>query len=239
MATNPSPLQVEPLGDQALLVVLGEGIDRAVNDRVHQLAALLRQEAPPGLLDLVPAYATLAVHYDPAAWADHPRGPHAALRAEIERLWRESGAALQLAVRQVEIPVCYGGDYGPDLGEMAFHQGLAEAEMAARHAADSYRVFMLGFTPGFAYLGGLAPGLAAPRWSTPRPRVPAGSVAIAGLQTGIYPQETPGGWQIIGRTPCRLFDPEREEPCLLRPGDQVRFTAITEAAFRAQVQGLP
>jgi KipI family sensor histidine kinase inhibitor len=228
---------VEPLGDRALLVVLGEGIDGAVNDRVHHLAALLRERNLPGLHDLVPAYATLAVHYDPAAWAAHPRGPHAGLRAELEKLWHAHGDTVRTQGRVVELPVCYGGEHGPDLGEMAFHCGLTEPALVSRHAGDAYRVFMLGFAPGFAYLGGLAPGLAAPRRPTPRPRVPAGSVAIAGLQTGIYALDTPGGWQIIGRTPRRLFDPALDEPCLLRPGDQVRFVAISAAEFRDQQAG--
>jgi len=224
-------LRVEPLGDEALLVVLGEGIDGAVNDRVHHFAGLLQGSALPGLRDLVPAYATLAVHYDPAAWADFGQTPYAALAAALERIWRTAGGAAPLPGRVVEIPVCYGGQYGPDLGEMALHRGMAEADLIARHAADAYRVFMLGFAPGFAYLGGLAPGLAAPRRATPRARVPAGSVAIAGLQTGIYALETPGGWQIIGRTPLRLFDPSLDPPCLLRPGDRVQFRPIPESAF--------
>jgi KipI family sensor histidine kinase inhibitor len=123
----------------------------------------------------------------------------------------------------VEIPVCYGLEYGPDLDAVAAHCGLSPDEVIARHTAAEYRVYMLGFSPGFPYLGGLDPNIAAPRRETPRIKVPAGSVGIAGMQTGIYPLESTGGWQIIGRTPMRLFDPGLEEPCLLRPGDRLRF----------------
>jgi inhibitor of KinA len=133
----------------------------------------------------------------------------------------------------VELPVCYGGEFGPDLGEVAGHCGLSEPEVIARHSGAEYRVYMLGFAPGFAYLGGLDPAIAAPRRQTPRLKVPAGSVGIAGLQTGIYPLETPGGWQIIGRSPQRLFRPGQEEPCLLKPGDRLRFVPIDLAAYRA------
>jgi inhibitor of KinA len=133
----------------------------------------------------------------------------------------------------VEIPVCYGGEFGPDLAEVARLCALSEEEVIARHAAASYRVYMIGFSPGFAYLGGLDAAIAAPRRATPRTLVPAGSVGIAGLQTGIYPLATPGGWQIIGQTPKRLFLPEREAPCLLSPGDTLRFVPIGAEAFRA------
>jgi len=220
------------MGDRALLVVLGEGIDPAVNDRVHHLAAVIRASGLPGLTDLVPSYATLAVHYDPVAWAAGGR-PFEALRAELGRLWAGAGAAAPPAPRQVEIPVCYGLEYGPDLDTVAAHCGLSRDEIVARHTAAEYRVYMLGFSPGFSYLGGLDPTIAAPRRETPRIKVPAGSAGIAGMQTGIYPMESPGGWQIIGRTPMRLFDPGQEEPCLLRPGDRLRFVPVDLDAYQA------
>ena len=131
----------------------------------------------------------------------------------------------------IEIPVCYGGEFGPDLDAVATHCGLEPAEVSARHAAGDYRVAMLGFMPGFAYLLGLDESLHMPRRASPRTRVPAGSVAIGGAQTGIYPRELPGGWQLIGRTPLTLFDPSQAEPALLRPGQRVRFRAIDAAAF--------
>jgi inhibitor of KinA len=233
IAAQSPPLQVEALGDRALLVSLGKGIDPGVNDQVHKLAALLRERNLPGVHDLVPAYATVAVHYDPLAWSGGDGPPHASLCREIRRLWEGAGAAALPPPRQVEIPVCYGGEFGPDLAEVAALCSLSEAEVIARHAARTYRVYMIGFSPGFAYLGGLDPAIAAPRRGTPRTRVPAGSVGIAGLQTGIYPLATPGGWQIIGQTPKRLFLPERESPCLLGPGDNLRFVPIDAETFHA------
>jgi len=235
-STRNPPLQVEALGDRALLVILGQGIAPEVNDRVHKLAALLRERALPGVLDLVPAYATLAVHYDPVAWSGGEASPHDALKRELLRLWKGAGKAVIPPPRQVEIPVCYGGAWGPDLAEVASLCGLSEGEVIARHTAATYRVYLLGFSPGFAYLGGLDATFAAPRRATPRTRVPAGSVGIAGLQTGIYPVATPGGWQIIGQTPRRLFLPEREQPCLLGPGDRLRFVAVDAEAFRAYAE---
>ena len=230
------PLQVEALGDRALLAILGQGIDPGVNDRVHKLAALLREASLPGVLDLVPAYATLAVHYDPVAWSGGEAALHEALTRELLRLWKGAGRASTPPPRQVEIPVCYGGAFGPDLAEVASLCGLSEEEVIARHTAATYRIYMIGFSPGFAYLGGLDATIAAPRRATPRTRVPAGSVGIAGMQTGIYPVATPGGWQIIGQTPMRLFLPEREHPCLLGPGDRLRFIPVDAEAFRAYAE---
>jgi len=206
------------LGDSALLLTFGAGIDPAVNDRVHQLSRAITRASLPGILGLVPAYASLAVHFDPLRWEPE------SLAQALEALRGEQASAAP--PRTVVIPVLYGGEDGPDLEEVARHCGLAPADVIARHCSGHYRVHFLGFSPGFPYLGGLDPALAAPRRATPRTRVPRGSVGIAGPQTGIYPLETPGGWQIIGRTPLDLFDPLREEPCLLRAGDSLRFQAV-------------
>jgi KipI family sensor histidine kinase inhibitor len=229
------PLTVEALGDRALRVVLGQGIDPAVNRQVHQLAALIRASGLQGVEDLVPAYSALTVHYDPVAWAAEGRQPFAALAAELRALWLGAVTGTLPAPRQVEIPVCYGGDFGPDLADVARLCGLTEDEIVRRHCAAEYLVYLLGFAPGFPYLGGLDPTIAAPRRGTPRMKVPAGAVGIAGMQTGIYPLETPGGWQIIGRTPRKLFDPAQEEPCLLKPGDLLQFVPMDETAYRAAV----
>ncbi len=226
-------LQVEPMGDRALLVILGKGIDPGVNDQVHLLTALIRERKLPGVHDLVPAYATLTVHYDPVAWSGGRLHPHQALRRAILHLWREAGTIACPSPRTVEIPVCYGGAFGPDLAEVATLCALSEDEVIARHTAVSYRVYLIGFSPGFAYLGGLDPAIAAPRRGTPRLRVPAGSVGIAGMQTGIYPLATPGGWQIIGQTPSPLFLPDQENPCLLNAGDRLRFVPIDAGTFHA------
>ncbi len=232
-------LRIEPLGDRALLVILGEGIDSHVNDQVHALADALRKRKLPGVQDLVPAYATLAVHYDPAPWAGHAASPFQVLETEIRHLeWKAESGSLP-DPRLVEIPVCYGGEWGPDLREVAELCRLGEQIVVDRHTAPEYRVFMLGFTSGFPYLGGLDPSLAAPRRETPRPSVPAGSVGIAGMQTGIYPLETPGGWQIIGRTPLSLFNPSAQDPCLLSPRDRLRFVAIDPDEFQRLAEARP
>lgn len=239
---RPAPgaiLRVEPMGDRALLVVLGEGIDAQVNDQVHGLVSTIRKSGLPGILDLVGAYATVTVHYEPSIWAGQGTPPHEAVTSEILRLWKETGASSLRPSRLVEIPVCYGGDFGPDLEEVAHHCGLSPKAVITRHSSSAYRVFMLGFAPGFAYLGGLDPTLATPRRETPRLKVPAGSVGIAGAQTGIYPLDTPGGWRIIGRTPLKLFDPSLEEPCLLGPGDRLLFSPIDEATFHAHTEDRP
>jgi KipI family sensor histidine kinase inhibitor len=232
-------LRVEPMGDRALVVVLGEGIDARVNDQVHSLASTLRKSGLPGILDLVGAYATLTVHYEPSIWAGEETPPYEAITSEILRLWKDARAARVRPSRLVEIPVYYGGDFGPDLEDVARHCGLSSEAVITRHSNPAYKVFMLGFAPGFAYLGGLDPALAVPRRETPRLKVPAGSVGIAGTQTGIYALDTPGGWQIIGRTPLKMFDPSLEEPCFLRPGDRLRFSPIDEAIFHAHAGDNP
>jgi KipI family sensor histidine kinase inhibitor len=222
--------RVEPLGEAAVLLSFGEGIDPRLNDRVHAMAARIRAAGLPGILEVVPAYATLAVHFDPLRWDG------AALGAQLCAL---AGGSRPAPGRRVEIPVLYGGAAGPDLEALAAHCRLTPEEVVARHAAAEYRVFLLGFVPGFPYLGGLDPALAAPRRATPRQRVARGSVGIAGAQTGIYPLDTPGGWQLIGRTPLALFDPLAPEPCLLRPGDRLRFRAISAETYAALAGGRP
>lgn len=222
---QPDPL-LAPLGDRALRVDFGPRIDAELNARVHGLAARIRRAELPGITDLVPAYASLAIHYQPEAWTGEGGSPCDALIDALAPLLRDQADPTAEPARTIEIPVRYGGEHGPDLEEVADRAGLSPADYAGRHAAGRYRVYMLGFTPGFAYLGGLDPLLAAPRRATPRTRVPAGSVGIAGEQTGIYPCDSPGGWQLIGRTDLVLFDPFRPEPCLLRPGDEVRFIPV-------------
>ncbi|QSX77352.1 5-oxoprolinase subunit PxpB [Agrilutibacter solisilvae] len=217
---------LEALADDAWLLHLGDRIDPALNARVHALCAHLQARRPHWVRDLVPAYASVALFFDPAAidgdaaarWlleqaqgAAHSQGPqHAA----------GDGSRL------VEIPVAYGGDDGPDLATSAAELGLTPEEFVRRHADREYTVAMIGFAPGFPYLLGLDPALALPRLATPRTRVPAGSVGIGGAQTGIYPRESPGGWRLIGRTPSVLFDATRQAPSLLASGDRVRFVPL-------------
>lgn len=214
------------LGDAALLLELDGAIDAALNARVHALAHALSTRRPAWVVDLVPAYASLAVFVDATAFADAEdplREAEAALHPLLaaERVAHDAATA-----RCIEIPVHYGGDDGPDLLRVAGHAGLAPEDVVRRHAGAEYTVAMLGFAPGFPYLLGLDAQLATPRLATPRTRVPAGSVAIGGSQTGLYPRMGPGGWNLIGRTDAVLFDPRNEPPALLAPGDRVRFVAV-------------
>jgi KipI family sensor histidine kinase inhibitor len=228
-SAGPAPT-IEALGDSALLLRFGEPMATtatpATNAQVHALAARLQAARPGWLLDLVPAYASLGVCFDLA------RIEARQAQAWIEQALRQPApATVPLPARCIEIPLVYGGEYGPDLDAAAAELGLTPAQLAARHAAGDYRVAMLGFAPGFPYLLGLDPALALPRLATPRTRVAAGSVGIGGAQTGIYPCASPGGWRLLGRTPLALFDPQREPPALLAPGDRVRFVAINARDF--------
>jgi inhibitor of KinA len=230
-------MRIEPLGDRALLVHLGDTIDEATLERVREGRARL---APlPGVRDVVAGYATLAVHYDPRLVAGAGRTSretaHATMEAMVERALAAGGRAAPEAPRLVEVPVRYGGADGPDLDEVARHHGIDAGEVVARHVEGTYVVHVIGFVPGFPYLGGLDPRLATPRRATPRTLVPAGSVGIGGAQTGVYPIASPGGWQLIGRTPLRLFDARRDPPALLRVGDRVRFRAV-DAAEMAEIE---
>ena len=228
-----NPVAIEPLGEDALLLRLDRRIDPAVNARVHALAQRLQDARLPWLRELVPAYASLALHLDPRMSLE------AAMDAVRALLNHDGPAPVQPATPAptVEIPVCHTPAFAPDLDALAARAGLSRTEAIALHCAGEYRVAMTGFAPGFPYLLGLDPRLAAPRLATPRPRVAAGSVAIGGAQTGIYPREGPGGWHLVGRTPAALFDPVREPPCLLAPGTIVRFVAIDEARFHALAAG--
>lgn len=218
--------QIRPAGDRALVVEFGEAIDPAISAMVTRLDARLTALRPAGLVETVPTYRSLMVHHDPVA------GDPEALAATLERLAfeaaRETHAPSNGAVegRVVEIPVVYGGDVGPDMAYVCEKTRLSPEEVVLRHTAPTYVVYMIGFLPGFPYLGGLDPRLATPRLATPRLKIPAGSVGIGGQQTGIYTVESPGGWAVIGRTPLVMFDPMREEPCLLLAGDRVRFVAV-------------
>ena len=226
---NEREWRVEPLGEDALLLRFEQRLDPAINQRVHALAAAIESRRPAWLRELVPGFASLALGIDPNAVAAPDALQHA-------RDWLRQGAfdtheATEATLPLFEVPVCYGGEYGPDLEALAAHAGLSAHEAIARHAAGVYRVAMLGFAPGFPYLLGLDRGLAMPRLDTPRTRVAAGSVGIGGAQTGIYPRQGPGGWRIIGRTPLTLFDPARATPNLVAPGQQVRFVPIDADEF--------
>ena len=212
-------------GDSAIVVEFEARIDVAVNARAIALAAALEAAAIRGVRDIVPTYCSVAVYFDPLRTAYDQLVEHIQLELVHPSQEPETGRV------PLRIPVCYGGDLGPDLAEVAAFARMSEDEVVRRHTATTYRVFMLGFVAGFAYMGTVDAAIAMPRRATPRVRVPLGSVGIAGVQTGIYPAETPGGWRLIGRTPLTPFDPARAEPFLMQAGDHVQFHAITREEF--------
>lgn len=210
-----------PLGDSALLIRFGGEIDPGLNQHVHELDALLNVEKPAGVVETVPAYATLLVHYDPLqlTYAETTDW----VNAELDKV----NSTASRKPRRIEIPVRYGGVSGPDLEFVAAYHKLSVQEILRIHTSRTYIVYMMGFTPGFAYMGKLDDSIVTPRLETPRTKVSAGSVGIAGAQTGIYPIDSPGGWRIIGRTDVRLFDLAADGVFLFAPGDTVQF--VTEA----------
>lgn len=216
--------RIEALGDCAALIHCGDRIGADVNAQALAITRALIDAGLPGVTDIAPAYASVCVRYDPGAWigAD-AHSPFARLAASLGAFVDHARSAAPIDAGLVEIPVSYGGESGPDLDDVATHAGLMREAVIDLHCGAEYRVAMLGFTPGFAYLLGLPEALRMPRRATPRTRVPAGSVAIGGAQTGVYPRETPGGWHLIGRTELNLFDAVRDPPALLKPGMRVRF----------------
>ncbi len=214
-----------PLGDVGFLVEFGDSIDPAVNDRAVSFARAVERARLPGVVEVVPTYRSAAVYIDPV------ETDLASLRKALKVLTGDLPTEPAGGRRTVTIPVFYGGEAGPDLPALAERAGLSVEQVIALHASVEYRVYMLGFSPGFPYLGPVPEAIAAPRLPEPRIHVPAGSVGIAGLQTGIYPQDSPGGWRIIGRTPLTLYNPTRTNPFLLEPGDRVRFVPIDQREF--------
>lgn len=207
-------------GDSLVILELGTTIDPHQHARVVQLAAALSAAALPGVTDIVPAYGTIGLHFHPL------QTDLALLQSTAQRLEARLDDAPAVMGPLHEIPVRYGGEDGPDLGEVAAFAGCTEDVVITRHSQVEYRVYLLGFVPGFAYLGVVDATIAAPRRRVPRERVPAGSVGLAGAQTGVYPRSTPGGWQIIGRTPAALVDPVQSLEARLMPGDRVRFIPV-------------
>jgi KipI family sensor histidine kinase inhibitor len=221
-ASTSSQPRILLCGDTGVSVEFGDRIDPAINRRVHCLARALRERSHPGIVDLIPSYRALLIQYDP--WLISYENVVSSVE-ECSADYREDGSS---AAGIIEIPVCYGGEWGPDLEDVAAHHGMTSEEVIAMHSRGLYTVYMIGFTPGFPYLGGLDERLATPRKKEPRRRVPAGSVGIADRQTGIYPVASPGGWQLIGWTPLEIFDLTRSDPFYLKPGDRLRFVAITK-----------
>lgn len=229
-ARSPGDPRIEPLGEAALVLRFGDAIDETLNDHVLAAWRVLRDAEIPGVIESIPAYATLTVCFDPL------QHEGSVLAERLRKLLRGIASRRAGPGRRMELPVCYEAAFAPDIEDLARHAGVEIAEVVRRHSAPDYRVFFLGFAPGFPYLGGLDPTLAMPRRDTPRLAVPAGSVAIGGAQTGVYPQRSPGGWRVIGRTPLALFDHLREPCCLLSPGDRVHFVPVSAAEF-TRLQG--
>ncbi len=235
---EPKSWRMYPLGDAAILIEFGQEIGLEVLADVQQAQRFLEQEQLSGIIEYVPSYTTLAVYYEMEKWADKRQPsvtPYEAICSALDRrllaAFQQSPDSQLLEPQIIRIPVCYGGEYGPDLDEVAAYHCLSTADVIRIHSSAQYTIYALGFAPGFPYLGGMAEAIAVPRRDTPRLRIPAGSVGIAGRQTGIYPLDTPGGWQLIGRTPLRLFRPEQEPPVLLESGGKVQFYPITATEY--------
>jgi inhibitor of KinA len=212
-------------GDRAVLVEYGDAIDPAVNEKVRAMTTLLKKSLPEGVEAVIPAYRNLSLIYDPLITFP---GKLLDTIIELEAKIRDVAVA---PPRIVEIPVLYGGEFGPDIQVVADHNGLTVEQVIAIHTATDYPIYMIGFTPGFCYLGGLDKRIHTPRRKTPRTVLPGGSVGIAEAQTGMYPVDSPGGWQIIGRTPLKLFAPERASPFLYEAGDRIRFVPIVTQEY--------
>ncbi len=222
--------RIMPAGDAAVVVEFEQRVDVRINARAMWLAEAVNSAGIPGVRDVVPTYCSVAVYYDPL------RTDYGALVGRLEQFLRLNPPESRLVAQTpVRVPVCYGGDLGPDLPAVSSVARMSPEEVVAIHASEIYRVFMLGFAPGFAYMGVVDDRLRMARHETPRVRVPGGSVAIAGQQTAIYPADGPGGWQIIGRTPLQTFDPSRREPSLFKPGDAVQFVPIGRREFDTAV----
>jgi KipI family sensor histidine kinase inhibitor len=218
---------ISPAGDSAVWVEFGNEISLALNNRVHSLAKSLTEKPLRGVLDMVPAYASLLLCYDPMVISGKRLAAVLASRA------KKNPGTEQGQGKVAGIPVCYEDPFAPDMEAVCAHTGFSREEVIARHTAPLYRIYMLGFLPGFPYLGGLDPALETPRLETPRTKIPAGSVGIGGAQTGIYPLESPGGWRIIGRMPLKPYDPDRAEPFLYGAGDSIRFYPVNRDQYES------
>lgn len=211
-----------PMGDGALVMEFANEISKEVNARIRQTTKAI--EKIEGVIEVLPTYRSITIFYRP----DQITYDELVTKLQTIKEGNEEGDSLS---RRIEIPTVYGGEYGPDLAYVAQHASLSEEEVIRIHTGTDYLVYMLGFSPGFTYLGGLDERIATPRLESPRVKIPAGSVGIAGSQTGMYPSESPGGWQLIGRTPLKLYDPEKEPPVFIQAGDYIRYVAITESEY--------
>ena len=213
------------MGDRGLLLELGDEISREINEKVRKMALAVQSESIPGVLETVPTYRSLLVLYDPLIF------PLNALKERLESIEDRLQSFSLPEPTLIRIPVVYGGEFGPDLQFVADHHHRTPEEIVKLHCSRPYLIYLIGFMAGYPYMGELPEGLVTPRLKTPRLSVPAGTVAIAQKQTGIYPMESPGGWRLLGRTPVKIFDPEKDPPAFLRMGDRVQFYPITQEEF--------
>lgn len=214
-------------GDSSLLIVFEQSIRPEVNRRIAALVKLIRQQQIEGIVDMIPTYASLLINYNPLVIS------YSEIYQRIICIVRLDTQVDSIRKKVYEIPVFYGGEYGPDLGTIAEHAGISEDEVVSIHSSQDYLIYMLGFLPGFTYLGGLDERIHTPRLANPRVRIPAGSVGIGGSQTGIYPLDSPGGWQLMGMTPVKTYDPGREKPILVEAGDYIRFRPVSNDEYNS------
>ena len=220
-----SEIRILTAGDSSLLIEFGKEISPDINKRISATVQLMKEQHIEGVVDVIPAFASLLINYDPRVIT------YAALVKRMKHLLKVDAKVEKEVKRIFEIPVCYGGEFGPDLANIAKHAGLSEQEVIDIHSSRDYLIYMLGFLPGFCYLGGLDERIFTPRLVNPRIRIEAGSVGIGGSQTGIYPLESPGGWQLMGKTPVKTYDPDRETPILVEAGDYIRFIPVDRAEY--------
>ena len=220
-------IKVVPEGDSGLLIQFEQVIRPAINQRIAAIVKLIRAQQISGIIDMIPTYCSLLINYNPQAIS------YKELHHRIESIVKMDTKTESITKKVYEIPTCYGGKYGPDLKNIAEHAGLSEEEVIRIHSSSDYLIYMLGFLPGFTYLGGLDERIHTPRLANPRVLIPAGSVGIGGSQTGIYPVDSPGGWQLMGMTPVKTYDPNRAEPILVQAGDYIRFVPVSEEEYLA------
>lgn len=219
-------IRILTAGDSSLLIEFGKEINPEINRRITATVQLMKAQTVEGVIDVIPAFCSLLINYDPRVIG------YEAMKERMESLLKLETEASENRKKIYEIPVCYGGEYGPDLDNIAKHAGLTPEEVIEIHSSRDYLIYMLGFLPGFCYLGGLDERIHTPRLANPRIKISAGSVGIGGSQTGIYPLDSPGGWQLMGMTPVKTYDPDRETPILVEAGDYIRFVPIDEAEYK-------
>ncbi|WP_269800048.1 5-oxoprolinase subunit PxpB [Bacillus sp. mrc49] len=235
---NGTACNMSPLSDSAIVITFGNGMEYSIHKKIKLFMDLLEEEPFAGFVECVPAFTNLTIFYDPLViynihkQSNEATSPYDVVRSILDRKLLDLIEDTKVSHRTVSIPVCYGGEYGPDLEYVARYHDLTTDEVIHIHSNGEYLAYMIGFAPGFPFLGGLPKDIATPRRSSPRMTIPAGAVGIAGMQTGVYPISTPGGWQLIGQTPMELFLPNVTPPSLLQAGDMVKFQPISEQEYK-------